>query len=421
MAESKNLADLVAASFEALDRHEAAREALDPGGDRPPAPGDVYVLGATQHFAVEWAVLAQDPADPSRCLVVPADGHVLAGSGDVELAEDSPVGALKLRCRFGAWIDAELLRPDLRVGRLAEEALVVARQKWLDLGDGEVTGDVLGHEVDDDPEYQDWVEDVLVPSRSALIEARSTEETPEQRETIAAPVTAEERRPARLSRRSSRSAFFRIAASIVVAVASVQIWRLSDRVDDLEMASRRAEERHGVAVRQLETERDRLEAERDRLQDRQQELESSGAENAAEARELRERVADLDRRLAAAERASEVVNPAIAIFSAPEEVQRGKEEVAIGPEQSSVLFFLPLREPSPAPRYRLEVRVRGTGEPVWSNDRLVVQETGEIRVGLPARLLKPGEYELELWALEGEEVRRVAGYDLIVSRSSEKP
>ncbi len=173
MAESKPWADLAAASFEALDRYQEERDALTADDQRPPAPGDVYVLAATKDSGLEWAILAHDAADGSRFLVVPADGHVLAGSADVEVGDDSSVGALTLRCRFAAWTGVELLRSDLRVGVLETEDLVRARQRWLDVGDGRVTGDVLGREVDDDPRYQDWVDEVLEPARQAVMEAQS--------------------------------------------------------------------------------------------------------------------------------------------------------------------------------------------------------------------------------------------------------
>lgn len=412
MAESKKLTDLVAASFEALDRYEAAQETLAAGGERPPAPGDLYVLEATKELGVEWAVVAHDPADALRFLVVPADGHVLAGSADVELANDSPVGALKLRCRFGTWTKVELLRPELRVGILGTAGLVQARQRWLDLGDGGVTGDVLAREVDDDPGYQDWVDGVLVAARQALIEAQGVEAaagfSADDEETEEKPVAPRPWRP-------RSSAFLKVAAAIALVVASGQLWRLSQRVGQLETSAKGAEERHGAEIRRLETERERLAAERDRLQVRQQELEAAGAENEQEARELRERVAALDRKLVEAERAGEVVNPAIAFFNPPEQALRGKVEVTISPEQSYVVLFLELQEPSPAPRYRLDVRVKGDERTIWSNDRLVVQKPGEIRVGLPAKLLKGGEYELELLAWEDGAFRRVGEYELAVA------
>lgn len=418
MADSKKRTDLIAASFEALDRYEEAQEAVDEGGERRPAPGDVYVLEATKDFGVEWAVVAHDPADPSRFLVVPADGHVLAGSADVELEDDSPVGALKLRCRFGTWTDAALLSPELRVGVLGTEGLVRARQRWLDVGDGGLTGDVLGREVDDDPGYQDWVDGVLVGARRALIEAQESEERPE----IAAAVEVPKDEPvAPAAWRRQGSMFFRIAASIVVAVASVHLWRLNERVQDLETASRGAEERHGAAIRRLETERDRIVAERNRLQVRQQELEAAGAENEREARELRERVAVLDRQLEEAEKASEVVNPAIVVFSPPDDVQRGKAEVTLSPKQSVVVLLLPLREPSPAPQYRLKVRMKDSQAAIWTVDELVLQMPGEIRAGVPVRVLKQGEYVLELLALEYDTFRRVATYNLTVLTSSDIP
>ncbi len=347
MAESEQQPDLLTASLEALDRYRSAQEALAEGGDRPPAPGDVYVLEATGDFDVEWAILAHDPADASRFLLVPADGHVLAGSADVELGDDSPVGSLTLRCRFATWAGAELLRPDLRVGVLGSEDLARVRRRWLEVGDGKETGDVLGREVDDDPGYQDWTRGVLVPARQALIEAHGAEEAPRE---IAANAGEPKARPAApLMRRFSVSAFLPIAASIVVAVMGVQLWRLSEQVRDLET-----------------------------------------------------------------EKASEVVNPVIAFFSPPKEARRSKVVVTLRPEQSYILLLLALREPSPAPRYRLEVRAKGIGTMIWSSDRLVVQKPGEIRAGLPAEVLKQGEYELELLAREGDTFRRVGEYELVV-------
>ena len=157
------------------------------------------------------------------------------------------------------------------------------------------------------------------------------------------------------------------------------------------------------------------------LQARQRELEATGAENEQQARALRERVADLDRRLVEAERVPAVVNPVLAFFSQPEEARRGKVEVTLRPEQSYVIVLLELREPSPAPRYRLEVRVKGADAVIWTTDRLVVQKPGEIRVGLPVRVLKPGEYELEVLAPEGDTWRRVGEYELVVLASSDTP
>ncbi len=178
MAEPEQRPDLLAASLAALNRYRSAQKALTEGGKRPPAPGYVYVLEATGDLDVEWVILAHDPADASRFILVPADCHVLAGSADVELDVDSPAGPLTLRCRFATWTAAKLLRPNLRVGVLASEDLARACRRWLEVGGGEGAGAVFAREVDDDPGYQDWTRGVLAPARRALSEVQGVEEAP---------------------------------------------------------------------------------------------------------------------------------------------------------------------------------------------------------------------------------------------------
>ncbi|MCP4547132.1 MAG: hypothetical protein GY835_11755 [bacterium] len=400
MAEPKKTPELIAESLRALERYEQKQEALAGERARPPALGDVYVLDPTRDFHIEWVLVANDPADPDCFLAVPADGNFLAGSADLELGDDSAVGSLRLRCRFGTWIDATLLKPELRVGVLGSDEVSRARQKWREVGDGVLTAPVLAREVDDDPEYKDWVEEVLIPARRALLEAQAA-------------VIARPRRPPRYT-------FYRIAASIVLmlggGLAGLELWRLNERVRDLETVSRSAEERHREQLQELEAERDRLEAERERLiAEHRRELEQAGAEDAQAGRELRERIAELDKRLQEVARASSVVNPVIAHFESPRIVTRGKKKITLDPGASHVVLFLTLDERSPAPKYRLELREKGSEVPAWTNDLLTVMEFAEIRVGVPAGILSPGVYELELSALEGGEVRRVGEYELEVS------
>jgi len=397
MAKPKKTSELVAESLRALERYEQKQEALAGESARPPAPGDVYVLDPTRDFHLEWVLVANDPADPDCFLAVPADGNFLAGSGDLELGDDSAVGAVRLRCRFATWIDATLLKPDLRVGVLGSAEVSRARQKWHEVGDGVLTDPVLAREVDDDPEYKDWVEDVLIPARRTLREAQAA-------------VIARPKPP-------QPYPLLRIAASIVLmlggGLAGLQLWRLNEQVQDLKMVSRSAEERHRE---ELAAERDRLEAERERLiAEHRRELEQADAEDAQAARELRERIAELDKRLEEVARASSVVNPVIASFESPRFVTRGKKKITLEPGASHVVLFLALDERLPALKYRLELREKGSDVPVWTNDLLTVVEPGEIRVGVPAGILNPGVYELELSALEGGEVRRVGEYELAVS------
>ncbi|MCP4654812.1 MAG: hypothetical protein GY856_05265 [bacterium] len=137
-------------------------------GSEPPAPGDVVVLERTARFDVEWAVLSRDPEDLARLLVVAADGQPLVGSADVEIPISSPAGPLTLRCRFGGWIDAGRLTSPTHTGSLSAEDLARARQRRNEVERDAVAGSVVTQEVDDDPEYLDWVAETLEPAWHAL-------------------------------------------------------------------------------------------------------------------------------------------------------------------------------------------------------------------------------------------------------------
>ncbi len=409
MAEPKRTADLVAVSLEALDRYEEQQDALAGDKTRPPAPGDVYVIRETRDYDVEWVLVAHDPASPERYLAVPADANPLKGSADVALAD----GSLRLRSLFAVWIDARVLDPDLRVSAVAAADVKRTRQRWLDVGDGKTTGSVLAREVDDDPEYHDWCEDVLGPARRRLVEALETkkDDASDESEGVVVPF----RRPARFIA-------LPIAASVALVVTggfALLLWRSIERVQSLEETSRLVEERHGEELRGLEAERDRLEAERVRLEEaRRLELARAGEESERVAQQHRDQIAALDQRLEEARGASDVINPTITVFDPPELTTRGKMELTLSPGSSHVVLFFALRERSPAPRYRLVVRERGDDAVVWTNDRLTLEEPGEIRVGLPAAILMQGEFELELARLEGDAFNKIADYELTILASS---
>ncbi len=162
------LARLVKETRRALDRHAAERAAVEERREEPPEPGDVFVLERTAEFDVEWAIIARDPADSRRLLTVPADGCSFVGATDVEVSERAQFGPLVLRCRFGSWLDAALFGPGARVGVLDPEDVARAFRQWSVIEAGAGDGSGVEHEVDEDPDYQDWVDDVLLPARLAL-------------------------------------------------------------------------------------------------------------------------------------------------------------------------------------------------------------------------------------------------------------
>jgi len=133
---------------------------------RAPEPGEIFVLSETAELPVEWALLE---ARPKAFLAIPADTQPLAGSRDFALGANVLSGPLVLRCGHAAEIAASRLRPELRTGLLDPHSLAAARSLQAALAAGTAAEDPLGEEVDRDPEYRDWVEEVLDPARAVLV------------------------------------------------------------------------------------------------------------------------------------------------------------------------------------------------------------------------------------------------------------
>ncbi len=147
-------------TFEAIEarrRANATRTQRDP---REVVVGDLYVLSATSNLPVEWAVLRIDRR-LLRAYVVPADTQPLCGSGDITVAP-TVGGPLQLRCRFGAWIHLSDLRQTHYAGELETP---IVEQAWALVEQAEHT---VNNPTEQDPIYQDWINDVLRPALAAI-------------------------------------------------------------------------------------------------------------------------------------------------------------------------------------------------------------------------------------------------------------
>jgi hypothetical protein len=147
--------------WEALERETRARARSTASPEGEIRPGDLYVLPETADLPVEWAVLEPHPRHPRRWRAVPADTNPLAGSADVEVPADAAGGPLSLRCRFPVWLEADVLAPERRTGRLSPEHVQEALHKRQQIERGEISASALAREVDVDPEYRDWVDEVV--------------------------------------------------------------------------------------------------------------------------------------------------------------------------------------------------------------------------------------------------------------------
>ncbi len=153
-------------SVTGVDLRAVLERELERRRGHAPEPGEIFVLPETAELPVEWALLE---ARGERFLAVPADVQPLAGSRDLALGADVLSGPLVLRCGHGAEIAASHLRPELRTGLLDPQSLATARELQANLAAGTAAEDPLGEEVDRDPEYRDWVEEVLDPARAGVV------------------------------------------------------------------------------------------------------------------------------------------------------------------------------------------------------------------------------------------------------------
>lgn len=145
---------------QALDRLARNQERLAARRGSAPRPGDLFVSGATAGHPVQWAVVDRDFQLPGRLRVVAADMNPLAGSADVEIAPEAPCGALTVRCHIDLPLAENALEEEKRTGVLGEEDLRKIQEKRRELDQGDVRASRIRRGIDEDPAYQDWMEEV---------------------------------------------------------------------------------------------------------------------------------------------------------------------------------------------------------------------------------------------------------------------
>jgi hypothetical protein len=360
---------------------------------RPPQPGDLFVLPETADFPVEWALLDRRSG---QMLAVAADTNPLAGSADVEILPGEPAGPLSLRCRFGLWVDASRFDPSRWTGVLDPDAVARALAKRAELESGDLTASPLADETDADPEYEDWVREVLAPAHSVL----------------SRPATADERsaRPPVLgpSRRwSSLGNPYALAASVLLLVtlglAGGLVWQ-TRTIADLDAGRQRTEQelRRERAKRAGELQQAE-EAHKKQMEERDRQAEQKRAED-------RRRIADLESRLETSGRVRPLVNAPFVYLGPRDPVRGGLDAVPLPPEASYLFVILTVADLRSFPEYRLEIVSQD--KPVWSTAGLHKTGPIEVSVALPRSLLPPGDYRLRLSGVKDGKVERVGEYEM---------
>ncbi len=374
-------------------REDRAVTDLSPSTDRPPEPGELVLFPETAELAVEWAVLGRDPGRPGLVLVVPADSNTKAGTADVEVPASSPVAPLTLRCGFGVWIGEPRLAAARRTGDvLSPQDVSAARQVWEARERGEPVGSLLAEEVDADPEYRDWIEDVLAPARSALLSPPA--------ETAVVPLR---RRPVFFGNPLAMAASVLLMVSL--GLAGGLLWQ--DRRLEI-LAQEEARSRQ-----ELHQERKRLTEELHRAEvAHRREL----TETERQAREARDRdqgrIAELEQRLQDTRRPEALLNvPFVAL--APRDPVRGDIEEVTLPEKTGIFFLLlSVADTRPFPSYRLEVTDKETGRVVWKGEGLKASRFNEVSLVLPRKALPPGDYRLRLYGIKDGKAELVEEYEV---------
>ncbi len=358
-----------------------ARERAASAGRGPePWPGDLFVFSETADFSVEWLLVERERR--SRCRIVAADTNPLLGQVDLALPPEAPGGPLSVRCAVGLSIEVESLRQGQRIGALAAEDLDRVRQRCREQDAGVLADSRLGAGGEPDPDYEDWLDEVLLPALAALSPA------------------VEER-----VRHERRWGFYGVAAALALLLAFSGVSALAWR-------SRQAEQRAWREVHRLEGERQRL------LVAQRQERAAVAAVEAAEAR----RIADLHKEAAPSLLATR--RPPLALLANlayvsfyPGEARGDLRELPLpsGATYLVVLFYI--GQQPPYPEYRLEV-IRGAGGPALDVPGLRPLPSEEVSVALPRAQLPDGVYHLHLDGISGDARKSVGEYEMRI-RSQE--
>jgi len=160
----------ISAAVEKMERNDE-RMANAPEG---PSTGDLYVFSATAELGIQWAIVRPHVDDAELWFMVPFDMDPFVGTWDINVPEFSDAGAGVLRCGRGIWIHTDDMRLGTRSGFLEADYVDEVKQRLAAMVHGEIVPGTHNPEVDEDPEYQEWIGEVTAAAErlESLIKAQ---------------------------------------------------------------------------------------------------------------------------------------------------------------------------------------------------------------------------------------------------------
>ncbi len=171
----RDLEDFRARSKGALEKWKASQAKIKER-DVLPAAGDIYIFSATAEIGVEWVIVLQHIDDVALWFMVPFDQNPMAGTWDVPVAESSEAGPGTLRCSRGIWIHVDDIGIGSRSGFLELRYVERAKAKLAAIVDPNSDHVKARHEVDFDPDYEEWINEISAAAERLEAQLRAEPE-----------------------------------------------------------------------------------------------------------------------------------------------------------------------------------------------------------------------------------------------------
>lgn len=368
-------------------------------------PGDTFAPPQLSDLPVEVVVLGRDHSRGKYNAVL-LDDYPQVGSHDVKLHEPGRVANIRLDREIA--LDASFLTSRTRTGFLSTKSMDEIQRKRRAVMAGIDSRSLNEEIVDGDPDYRRWKDETLGDALSLLKEHGSTEK-----------ITAVKRKP----RRPWMPVLMQAAAlAFLIVGATFSVRQMEAMRSQMDAQNQAFAEREREMQRSQDSLAERLaasDAELGRVRDEMLELE-----------EVNKTLTRSDDLLSRLKRQIKILEPEAIEPNLPyaflnfgtvtRSINRGIHRVEIPEASGRIALLIEVVDPEPYSHYGVELRDQASGELIWSYDAM--QRDGSLlSVALPASLLLPGDYDLDLIGYDKETSTPLTeGYLLRVRRPGQR-